>query len=129
MSGCETRANPVRHRDGAVPRCCPPVALAAAQPLEKVPRVGVLHPRTRSDASPQTDAFLQGLRELGRVEGKSVVVEYRWADGKSDRLPDLVADLVRLKVDVILGGRRRWLCQPRTRRERFPSLWCRAVIP
>jgi len=81
-----------------------PLAAAAAQPLEKVPRVGILHPRTRSDASPQTDAFLQGLRELGWVDGKSVVVEYRWADGRSDRLPELVADLVRLKVDVILAG-------------------------
>ncbi len=81
-----------------------PLTPVAAQPPEKVPRVGVLHPRTRSDASPQTDAFLQGLRELGWVEGKTVVVEYRWAEGRSDRLPDLVADLVRLKVDVILAG-------------------------
>ncbi|MGH7393741.1 MAG: ABC transporter substrate-binding protein [Candidatus Rokuibacteriota bacterium] len=81
-----------------------PLATATAQPPEKTPRVGVLHPRTRSDASPQTDAFLQGLRELGWVEGKTIVVEYRWAEGRSDRLPDLVAELVRLKVDVIFAG-------------------------
>ena len=81
-----------------------PLAPAAAQPPEKVPRVGALHPRTRSDASPQTDAFLEGLWELGWVEGKTVLVEYRWAEGRSDRLPDLVADLVHLKVDVILAG-------------------------
>ena len=81
-----------------------PLATAAAQHSERVPRVGVLHPRTRSDASPQTDAFLHGLRELGWVEGKNVVIEYRWAEGRSDRLPDLAAELVRLKVDVIFAG-------------------------
>ena len=80
------------------------LAPAAAQPPDKVPRVGVLHFRTRADASLQINAFLDALRELGWVEGKTVVVEYRWAEGRSDRLPDLVADLVHLKVDVILAG-------------------------
>ncbi len=50
------------------------------------------------------DAFLQGLRDLGWVEGKTIVIEYRWAEGRPDRLPDLAAELVRLKVDVILAG-------------------------
>ena len=81
-----------------------PLAPTAAQPSEGLPRIGVLHPRTRSDASPQTEAFLEGLRELGWVEGRNVVIEYRWADGRPDRLPDLAADLVRLKVDVIFAG-------------------------
>ena len=49
------------------------------------------------------DAFLQGLRELGWVEGKTILIEYRWAEGRSDRLPDLAAELVRLKVDVIFA--------------------------
>jgi putative ABC transport system substrate-binding protein len=49
------------------------------------------------------DAFLQGLRDLGWVEGKTIVIEYRWAEGRSDRLPDLAAELVRLKVDVIFA--------------------------
>jgi putative ABC transport system substrate-binding protein len=80
-----------------------PLATAAAQPPEKVPRVGFLGPRTHSDAG-FVDAFLQGLRELGWVEGKTIVIEYRWAEGRSDRLPDLAAELVRLKVDVILAG-------------------------
>jgi putative tryptophan/tyrosine transport system substrate-binding protein len=81
-----------------------PLATAAAQPPEKVPRVGFLGPRTRSDDAGVTDAFLQGLRELGWVEGKTIVIEYRWAEGRPDRLPDLVTELVRRKVDVIFAG-------------------------
>jgi putative ABC transport system substrate-binding protein len=50
------------------------------------------------------DAFLQGMRELGWVEGQNIVVEYRWAEGQLDRLPHLAAELVALKVDVILVG-------------------------
>jgi putative ABC transport system substrate-binding protein len=50
----------------------------------------------------RTEAFRQGLRELGYVEGKTLVVDFRYADGKFDRLPGLVAELVRLKVDVIV---------------------------
>jgi putative ABC transport system substrate-binding protein len=81
-----------------------PLSTAAAQPPEKVPRIGFLGPRTRSDGGGYVDAFLQGLRDLGWVDGKTIVIEYRWAEGKSDRVPDLVAELVRLKVDVILAG-------------------------
>jgi ABC-type uncharacterized transport system substrate-binding protein len=81
-----------------------PLSTAAAQPPEKVPRIGFLGPRTRSDAGGYVDAFLQGLRDLGWVDGKTIVIEYRWAEGKSNRVPDLVAELVRLKVDVILAG-------------------------
>jgi putative ABC transport system substrate-binding protein len=79
-------------------------APAAAQPPEKVPRVGFLGPRTRPNDAGFADAFVQGLRDLGWVEGKTIVIEYRWAEGRSDRLPDLAAELVRLKVDVILAG-------------------------
>jgi putative ABC transport system substrate-binding protein len=68
-----------------------------------MPRVGFLGPRTRSNDAGNLDAFLQGLRDLGWVEGKTIVIEYRWAEGKSDRLPDLAAKLVRLKVDVIFA--------------------------
>ena len=80
------------------------LAPAAGQPPEKVPRVGFLGSRTRSNDAGFVDAFLQGLRDLGWVEGKTIVIEYRWAEGRSDRLPELAAELVRLKVDVIFAG-------------------------
>jgi putative ABC transport system substrate-binding protein len=64
--------------------------------------VGLLGPRTHSDSARFVDGFLEGLRERGWVDGKSIALEYRFADGQYDRLPDLAAELVRLKVDVIL---------------------------
>jgi putative tryptophan/tyrosine transport system substrate-binding protein len=69
-----------------------------------VPRIGVLGPRSHADGARYVDAFRRGLRELGWIEGKNVVIEYRWADGRAERLPDLAAELVRLKVDVIFAG-------------------------
>ena len=86
-----------------------PLATATAQPLEKVPRVGYLSPGSPSEPFRQRrfEAFRQGLRELGYVEGQNIAIESRWAEGKYDRYPALAADLVRLKVDVIVavGGR------------------------
>jgi putative ABC transport system substrate-binding protein len=78
---------------------------AAAQSPKKVPRVGYLNPGSPSDPLSQRrlEAFRQGLRELGYVEGQSIVIESRWAEGKHDRLPALAADLVRSKVDVIVA--------------------------
>jgi putative ABC transport system substrate-binding protein len=75
-----------------------------AQQPGKVPRVGFLGPRSRSDGAPFLDAFLQGLRALGWVEGQNIAIEYRFAEGRLDRLADLAADLVRLKVDIILAA-------------------------
>jgi len=75
-----------------------------AQAPAKVPRIGLLSPFTRSDAAPWLQAFRLGLRDLGWVEGKNISIEYRYAEGRSDRLPDLAADFVRLKVDVIVTG-------------------------
>ena len=75
---------------------------AAAQQAAKVARIGYLSPNLASNPHLR-DAFLQGLRELGYVEGRNVVMEYRDADGKADRLPALAAELVVLKVDVILA--------------------------
>ena len=75
---------------------------AEAQQPKKVPRIGIL--RTGSAPDPFVEAFRQGLRDLGYVEGKSIAIEYRWAEGKNERLPDLAANLVRLKVDVIVAG-------------------------
>jgi putative ABC transport system substrate-binding protein len=78
--------------------------VAEAQQPAKVPRSGYLTGATPDGQSARTEAFRQGLRELGYVEGKSVVIEYRYAEGKLDRLPALAAELVRLKVDVIVTG-------------------------
>ena len=74
--------------------------LAEAQKPAKVPRIGVLSGPT----DPGVEAFRQGLRELGYVEGKNITIEHRSAEGKVDRLPDLAAELVRLKVDVIVAS-------------------------
>jgi putative ABC transport system substrate-binding protein len=80
-----------------------PVA-ARAQQGGKVPRIGYLSPGFAS-ISPvgRHDAFRQGLSELGYVEGKNIVIEYRFAEGQFHRLPDLAAELVELKVDVIVA--------------------------
>jgi len=77
---------------------------AEAQQMGKVPRIGFLSGQSLSTISARTEAFRQGLRELGYVESKNIVVEWRYADGKLDRLPALAADLVRLKVDIIVTG-------------------------
>ena len=77
---------------------------AEAQQMGKVPRIGFLSGQSLSTISARTEAFRQGLRELGYVESKNIVIEWRYADGKLDRLPALAADLVRLKVDIIVTG-------------------------
>ena len=77
---------------------------AEAQQPAKVPRIGFLLTNPRAALLARTEAFQHGLRELGYVEGKNIVIEWRSADGKVDRLPELAAELVRLKVDVIVTG-------------------------
>ena len=74
----------------------------AAQQLTKVPRIGYLSPTSPSVSPTRIEAFRQGLRELGYVEGKNIVIEYRYAEGKFDRLPALAAELVRFKLDLIV---------------------------
>jgi putative tryptophan/tyrosine transport system substrate-binding protein len=74
---------------------------AEAQQAEKVPRIGYLSNSSSSPPSPTQEAFRQGLRDLGYIEGETIIVEYRHAEGKRDRLPDLAAELVRTHVDVI----------------------------
>src|SRR5881296_3577802 len=75
-----------------------------AQQPKKIPRIGFLAATSPSVEAARIEAFRQGLRELGYVEGKNIVIEWRWAEGKFDRLPDLAAELVRLDVDVIVTG-------------------------
>ena len=78
-----------------------PPRSADAQPPERTVRVGFLVPASPSD---DVEGFLAGMRDLGYVEGRNLIVEYRAAGGKSERLDDLVAELIRLKVDVIVTG-------------------------
>src|SRR5712692_5113675 len=79
---------------------------AEAQPAGKVPRIGYLEIASAELPVSQAmlDAFRQGLRERGYVEGQTIVIEYRAAAGRVERLPDLVAELARLKVDVIAAS-------------------------
>ena len=64
------------------------------------PRIGLLY-LGAPHSNPNFDVFVQGLRELGDIEGKNILIEYRYAEGKEDRLPELATELVRLKVDAI----------------------------
>jgi len=75
---------------------------AEAQQPKKVPRVGYLV--SRSGPGPNDQAFQEGLRELGYIEGQNILIERRWVGGDPDRLPELATDLIHLKVDVIFAG-------------------------
>ncbi len=73
-----------------------------AQQRPKVWRIGFLGPTTASGIASWVEALRAGLRDLGYVEGKNIVIEFRWAEGNYERLPDLAAELVRLKADIIV---------------------------
>src|SRR5882672_4849946 len=75
---------------------------AGAQQATKFPRIGYLTAASPSANAARTEAFRQGLRELGYIEGKNIIIEWRFAEGKPDRLPALAAELVRLEVAVIV---------------------------
>jgi putative tryptophan/tyrosine transport system substrate-binding protein len=79
-----------------------PVYLAQAQKPASIPRMGVLHAGTPPDIS--AGIFIEGLRQLGYNDGKNISIEHRFAQGKTDRLPELAKELVQLKVDAIFGG-------------------------
>jgi putative tryptophan/tyrosine transport system substrate-binding protein len=83
-------------------------AVAQAQQAKKVARIGYLSAAERSFEAPRIEAIRLALRELGYVEGQNIAIEYRYAEGKVDQFAELAAELVRLKVDVIvvLGGTR-----------------------
>ena len=83
------------------------LAVVAALPLEasaqsKIPRIGFMGNSTAALEANLLDAFREGLRELGYEEGRNIVIEYRWADGKYEQFPMLVAELIAAKVDAIV---------------------------
>jgi putative tryptophan/tyrosine transport system substrate-binding protein len=78
-----------------------PVA-AEAQQAGRIYRIGVLLAASPSTAAPNLDAFREGLRELGHVEGQTYVIEPRWSDGEVDRWPGFISELIRLPVDIIV---------------------------
>src|SRR6202521_3458616 len=80
-----------------------PLASFAEQPA-KIARIGFLHPASAQGADIRLQAFRDGLRELGYVEGKNLQLEVRWGEGKLERLPALAAELVQSKVDVIVAA-------------------------
>jgi putative ABC transport system substrate-binding protein len=81
-------------------------SVADAQQSKKVPRIGYLSSRDRASDAERSEAVRAGLRELGYIEGKNILIEYRYADGKRERFPALAAELVQLQLDLIVvaGG-------------------------
>src|SRR5215468_4998841 len=75
---------------------------AEAQQAKKVPRIGYLSAADPTRESARSEAIRLALRELGYIDGQNIAIEYRYAEGKRDRYPKLAAELVRLKVDIIL---------------------------
>jgi putative tryptophan/tyrosine transport system substrate-binding protein len=87
--------------------CAPLVVFclpAEAQQPKKIPRIGYLSSSSPSSAAASIDTFRQGLRDLGYTEGKNILIEYRYAEGKLDRLPALAGELIGLKVDLIVAS-------------------------
>ena len=81
---------------------------AQAQQPKNIPKIGFLsrdiHPAdSRAPAPRNLEAFRQGLRDLGYIEGKNIIIEYRYSDGRNERMPALAEELVRLKVDIIVA--------------------------
>ncbi|HEV7820871.1 MAG TPA: ABC transporter substrate-binding protein, partial [Burkholderiales bacterium] len=96
----------ITRRDVLVAIAAGPLAPRAsfAQPQPKTAHIGVLLAGTPAGFAPRTEAFLQELRRLGYVEGKNLVIEWRWAENQPERIPRLAAELVGLNVDVIVTG-------------------------
>ena len=95
---------------------------ADAQQAGKVPRIGFLPLTSPSDRPRLLDAFRQGLRELGWVEGQNIVIDYRFAEGRLDRLPDLAAELVRLDVDIIVSAGTQGVTAAKNATETIPNV-------
>jgi len=102
---------------------------AQAQQAARISRIGLLINAPASVQSTQVEAFRRRLRELGYVEGQNILIEYRYADGKLERLPDLAADLVRLKVDVIVASAPRAVFAAKKASTTIPIVFAIATDP
>jgi ABC-type uncharacterized transport system substrate-binding protein len=102
---------------------------AEAQQPARIPRIGLLIPGSASSFSARVEAFHRRLRELGYVEGKNIVIEYRYAERKLERLPDLAAELVRLKVDVIVASAPRAVFAVKKASATIPIVFAAATDP
>jgi putative ABC transport system substrate-binding protein len=103
--------------------------VAQAQLPARILRIGILINTTASLQSTQVEAFRRRLRELGYVEGKNILIEYRYAEGKLERLPDLAAELVRLKVDVIVASAPRAVFAAKNASATIPIVFAVATDP
>jgi putative tryptophan/tyrosine transport system substrate-binding protein len=100
-----------------------PCSAVEAQQPKKVPRIGYLSSQDPASESIRSEPIRAALRDLGYIEGQNIAIEYRYSEGKRDRAPELVSELVRLKVDIIVvSGGARGSRRPRMRPRRFPSL-------
>ena len=103
--------------------------VAGAQQAPKAPRIGVLHPGAPAAASQLVAAFKQGLREHGYVEGQNIVVEPRFAEARAERLSDIAAELVRLKVDVIVTASDVGIAAVKQQTETIPIVMANSTDP
>jgi putative ABC transport system substrate-binding protein len=96
-------------------------AVAQAQQPKKIPRIGYV--ATTAPDTPNNLAFRRRLRDLGYIEGKNILVEDRYAEGKADRIPSLVAELVQLKVDILVSRFQQRSARRRSRPRQSRLLW------
>ena len=105
------------------------VSSAAAQQPKKVPRIGYLSSLSSSSESTRAEAIRLALRELGYIEGQNIVIESRYGEGKLNRAPELAAELVRLKVDIILiTGGTNWIRAARDVTKTIPIVMVNSVL-
>jgi len=104
-------------------------AVAEAQQPAGILRIGILVPASASSFPARVEALRQRLRELGYVEGKNIVIEYRYAEGKRERLPDLAVELVQLKVDVIVASAPRAVFAAKKASATIPIVFAAATDP
>jgi putative ABC transport system substrate-binding protein len=97
---------------------------AGAQQPKKVTRIGYLSSQDPAIESARAEGIRLALRELGYIEGQNIAIEYRYSEGKTDRVPELAAELVRLKVDIIVvAGGITWIGAAKNATKRFLSSW------